>query len=108
MRHIVIFVVVSHCVASDGNLRDVRSGASDHGVSEWHNPRVDRILRFKALASCRLSSNLRCFFLLTIWQDAISHVMHSPMSFFETTVRTIWLDAFLLRLNPVRSRLAVL
>jgi len=30
------------------------------------------------------------------------------MSFFETTVRTIWLDAFLLRLNPVRSRLAVL
>ena len=31
------------------------------------------------------------FFLLTSWKDAISRVMYSPMSFFETTVRTVGL-----------------
>ena len=32
---------------------------------------------------------VQVFLHLTSWKDAISRIMHSPMSFFETTVRIV-------------------
>jgi hypothetical protein len=110
MCDIVDFRILRHFLPLDGNLRVSRCWASVHWVLEWDNHRPYRILCFQAATSCRLSSILRCSFLLSICQDAISHVMYSPMSFFETTVRTTcqWLTVFLLPLNHISSRLAVL
>ena len=101
-------IALPHCLPPDGNLRVSWCWASVHWVLEWDNRRPYRMLCFPAATSCKLSSSLRCFFLLSTYQDAISRVMYSPMSFFETTVRTIWLTVFLLLPNDISSRLAVL
>jgi hypothetical protein len=47
-------------------------------------------------------------FHLTSWKDAISRVMHSPMSFFETTVSTVGSAEIIFSLTSVRSLLVVL
>ena len=107
MCDIVDFGILPHFLPLDGNLRVSRCWASVHRILEWDSHRPYRILRLQAATSCGLSSSLRCSFLLCICQDAISHVMYSPMSFFETTVRIIWLTVFLLPLNPISSLLAV-
>ena len=89
MCHVVEFGILPHCLLLDGNLRVSRYWASVHRILEWDSHRSYRILRFPAATSCELSSGLRCSFLLSTCQDGISRVMYSPMSFFETTVRTI-------------------
>ena len=94
MCHIAVFGILPHGLPLDGNLRVSWCWASVHWVLEWGNHRPYRILCFQAATSCGLSSSLRCSFVLSICQDAINHVMYSPMSFFETTVRTIWLTVF--------------
>ena len=96
---------VSHCLPSDGDIRYARRCASGHWVLEWYNHRVYRVLCFQEATSRRFSLS-ESFIHLTSLKDAISRVMHSPMSFFETTVRTIWLAEILLLLILVRSLLA--
>jgi len=101
MCHIAEFRTLPQFLLLDGNLRVSRCYSSVHRILEWDSHRSYRIRRFPAATSRELSSGLRCSFLLSICQDAISCVMYSPMSFFETTVRTIWLSAFPLPLNPI-------
>jgi len=96
-----------HYIPSDGNIRDARHCASGHWVLEWYNHRIYRVLCFQEATSRRFSLS-ESFLHLTSWKDGISHVMHSPMSFFETTVRIIGLAEILLPLILVRSLLAVL
>ena len=107
MCHIVNFGILPHCLPLDGNLRGSRCWASVHRILECDSRRPHRILYFQAATSRGLSSGLRLSFVLSICQDAIGHVMYSPMSFFETTVRIIWPSVFLLPLSHISSRLAV-
>ena len=79
---------MSHCLSLDGDLRDARRRAGMHRFFERYNHRVHHILSFQEASSRRFSVS-QSFFHLMSWKDAISHVMRSPMSFFETTVRTV-------------------
>jgi hypothetical protein len=91
-----------HCLPSDGDIRDARHRASVRWVFEWYNHRVYRVLCFQEATSRRFFLS-ESFFHLTSWKDAISRVMHSPMSFFETTVRTVGSAEILFPLTVVRS-----
>ena len=75
-----------HCLPLDGDLRDVRRRASVHRFFERYYYRVSHILSFQEASSRRFFVS-DSFFYLIFWKDAISRIMHSPMSFFETTVR---------------------
>jgi hypothetical protein len=77
-----------HFLLLDGDLRNARRRASVNHLFEWNNYRVARILSFQEASSRRFSVS-ESFFHLMFWKDAISRVMYSPMSFFETTVRTV-------------------
>jgi hypothetical protein len=104
--NVVMILPLTLPLPLDGNLRDARCSTSDHRVFDGHNHRPHHILRLQAATSCKFSAGL-CLLLLMVRQDSIRRVMHSPMSFFETTVRTIQPAVFLL-LSFVRSRLVVL
>jgi hypothetical protein len=69
----------------DGDLRDARRRASVHHVFERYYRCVYHIFSFQEASSRRFSLS-ESLFHLTSRKDAISRVMHSPMSFFETTV----------------------
>ena len=92
---------------SDGDIRNARRCASGHWLLERYNHCVYRVLCFQETTSRRFSLS-ELFLYLTSWKDGISRVMHSPMSFFETTVRTTRLVKILPPPTVVRSRLAVL
>jgi hypothetical protein len=81
-------MTMPHCLPLDGDLRDARGRASVHRFFERHYHCVSYILSFQE-ASSRRFSVIESFFHLMFWKDAISRVMHSPMSFFETTVRIV-------------------
>ena len=100
-------MTMPHCLHLDGDIRGARCCASVHCVFKWHDHRVYRVLCFQEATSRRFSLS-SSFFYLTSRKDAISHVMHSPMSFFETTVRTVGLAEILVPLTILRSRLVVL
>jgi hypothetical protein len=100
-------MTIPHYIPSDGDIRDARRCASDHWVLEWYNHRIYRVLCFQEATSRRFSLS-ESFPPPNVMEGCISHVMHSPMSFFETTVRIIGLAEILLPLILVRSLLAVL
>jgi hypothetical protein len=69
----------------DGDLRDARHRTGVHRLLERYYHCVHYILSFQEASSCRFSLS-ESFSHLTSRKEAISRVMHSPMSFFETTV----------------------
>jgi hypothetical protein len=77
-----------HCLPLDGDVRDARRRASVHHFFEQYYHRVSHILSFQEASSRRFSVS-ESFLHLMFWKDAISRVMHSPMSFFDTTVRIV-------------------
>ena len=79
-------MIIPHCLPLDGGLRDVRRRASMYHFFEWYYYRVSHILSFQEASSRRFFVS-DFFFHLMFWKDVISRIMHSPMSFFETTVR---------------------
>ena len=81
-------MTMPHCLFLDGDLRDARRCASMHHFLERYYHRVSHILSFQE-ATSRMFPVSESFFHLMFWKDAISRVMHSPMSFFETTVRIV-------------------
>ena len=83
-------MTMSYCLPLERDFRDARRLPSDHRFFERFYRRVRHILGFKEATSCGFSvceSETRPNVLEL--KDAISRVMHSPMSFFETTVRTL-------------------
>ena len=81
-------VTMPYRLPLDGDLRDAWYRTSVHRLFERYYHCVHCILSFQE-ASSRRSSLSKFFFHLTSWKDAIRRVMHSPMSFFETTVSTL-------------------
>jgi hypothetical protein len=69
----------------DGDLRGARYCASVHRICERYYYCAYHILSFQEASSRRFSLS-ESFSQLTPRKDAISRVMYSPMSFFETTV----------------------
>jgi hypothetical protein len=95
MRQSIQSMTMPHCLPLDGDLRDARRRASVHHFFERYYHRVSHILSFKEASSRRFSVSDSFFHLrLMFWKDALSRVMDSPMSFFETTVRIVEPAAF--------------